>query len=59
VANDKYAVYTNIIYNFGLVYDSIKNMMLYFVGAPRPDNNTPYDVGYDLGSVVFYMLFDS
>jgi len=52
-------VYTNIIYNFGLVYDSVKNMVLYFLGAPRPNHDTPYDVGYNLGSSFYYILFDS
>ena len=52
-------IYTNIIYNFGLVYDAIKNMALYFLGVPRPGNDKPYDVGYNLGASIFYLLFDS
>lgn len=52
-------IYTNIIYNFGLAYNAIKNMILYFLGAPRPGDDTPYSVGYNLGSIFFYMLFDS
>lgn len=53
------ALYTNVIYNFGLVYNAIKNVVLYFLGVPRPGNDTPYAVGYNLGSSIFYLLFDS
>jgi hypothetical protein len=59
VANNPLMIYTNVIYNFGLVYDAIKNMMLYFLGAPRPSNDSPYSVGYNFGSVFYYLLFDS
>lgn len=47
---------TNIIYNFGLMYNSIKNAVVFFLGYPRPGVETTYDVGFELGSVFFYFL---
>jgi len=54
-----YTLYTNIVYNFGLIYDAVKNMLLFFLGFPRPGYNTPESVGYELGSAIFYLLFDA
>ena len=51
--------YTNFIYNFGLVYDAIKNIILFFLGSPRPFNDTPFSVGDNLGSVIYYLLFSA
>ncbi len=54
-----FLLYTNVVYNFGLIYDAVKNMVLFFLGFPRPGYTTPGDVGFELGSAVFYLLFDS
>ena len=40
---------TNFVYNFGLMYASVKEAALFFMGEPRPQYNTPYKVGYQLG----------
>ncbi len=50
------AVMNNIVFNFGDMFDSIRNTILYFTYDARGDYKIPYDAGYGLGHAIYGAL---
>ena len=46
----------NFVYNFGLIYNSIKNLIFYFTQNPKNKIKTPYDAGFQIGAVSYYFF---
>ena len=46
----------NIIFNFGNIFDSIRDVLLFFTDDDRGEYDLPYDAGYGLGNAV-YLVF--
>ena len=49
VANDPLFLVNNLIYNFGLIYDSLKDTITFFVDRPESKATSTFDVGFELG----------
>ena len=46
----------NVVFSFGKIFDSIRDMILFFTQDQRGEYHVPYDAGYGLGTAV-YLLF--
>ena len=46
----------NVIFNFGDIFDSIRDVILFFTDDDRGDYNIPYDAGYGLGTAIHLVL---
>jgi hypothetical protein len=47
----------NVIFNFGHIFDNLRDFYMWLVyGSPGEDNN-PYNQGYALGNVVYWIFF--
>jgi hypothetical protein len=46
----------NFIYQFGKIYDSVRDVLLFFTTDDRGEINLPYDAGYGIGNAV-YLIF--
>lgn len=46
----------NVIFNFGNIFDSIRDVILFFTDDDRGEYDLPYDAGYGLGNAV-YLVF--
>lgn len=55
-ATDSSFLSTNLIYNFGLIYDSLKDAIMFFVDPTLSKAKTTFDIGFELGSVFYYIL---
>jgi hypothetical protein len=51
-------LYYNLIYNFGLLYNSVKSMVYFFVFPDRNKITNTNDLGKQFGAL-FYNLFSS
>ena len=49
----------NIIYNFGTIFDSFRNGMMYFTGDSRGIIAAPYDAGYSIGYALYNVVRQS
>ncbi len=49
---------TNLLFNFGLMYDSVKDAVMYFTGDERGHASDSFEAGFELGQVVYYLLFN-
>jgi hypothetical protein len=48
---------TNLIENFGLSYNSIRNILTYFMGMEESAIKSAYKFGENLGFAFFYILY--
>jgi hypothetical protein len=46
----------NFVFSFGKIFDSIRDMILFFNQDQRGEYHVPYDAGYGLGTAI-YLLF--
>jgi len=46
----------NIVFSFGKIFDSIRDVILFFTQDQRGEYHVPYDAGYGLGTAL-YLLF--
>jgi hypothetical protein len=55
---DSSIVTNNLVYNFGLIYNNFKNIVLFFDGNPSAAVDDAYEVGYAMGSIFYYLLVE-
>ena len=46
----------NTVYNFGHIFDNIRDVILYFMEDPRGQTQNVHDAGYNLGLAIFYFI---
>jgi len=46
----------NTVYNFGHIFDGIRDTYLFFVEDPRGNDKAVYQMGYNLGQALFYFI---
>ena len=46
----------NFIYNFGDVFDSLRDGVLFFASDTRGVDRAPYEAGYAFGNGFYYIL---
>ena len=46
----------NFVYNFGHIFDAIRELVLFFMLDPRGQVNSVHDAGYSLGQSVYYLI---
>ena len=46
----------NSVYNFGHIFDNIRDVILYFTMDPRGQTNSVHDAGFNLGQAVYYFI---
>lgn len=46
----------NTVYNFGHIFDGVRDTYLFFVESPRGNPKAVYQMGYNLGQAVFYFI---
>ncbi len=55
VNNPSYITY-NLVYNFGLMYNSIKDVILFFSGSPLSHAKNVYAAGFEIGAKVYHWI---
>ena len=53
---DPKVIIDNTIYNFGDIFDAIRDTYLYFINDDRGVINLPYDAGLGIGTAI-YLVF--
>lgn len=43
------AIIDNVVYNFGDIFDSVRDTILFVSSSSRGQYNIPYDAGYGIG----------
>lgn len=46
----------NVVYNFGHLFDSMRDFVSFLTNDPRGDITNVYDAGYSLGQFVYYLI---
>lgn len=46
----------NFVFNFGDIFDSIRDTILFFRSSSRGQFSVPYDAGYGLGYAVYEVM---
>ena len=46
----------NFIFNFGDIFDALRDVSLFMKDDPRGEYDVPYDAGYGLGTAVFLII---
>lgn len=46
----------NIVYNFGFIFDSLREFSLFFIQDPRGQVTNVHDAGYNWGLAIFYLI---
>jgi len=46
----------NTVYNFGHIFDGIRDTYLFFVEDPRGNPKAVYQMGYNLGQALYYFI---
>jgi hypothetical protein len=46
----------NSVYNFGHIFDNLRDMVFFFTQNPRGQVNSVHDAGYNLGVAVYYLI---
>lgn len=46
----------NIVYNFGIIFDSIRETTLFFMEDPRSISNNVHDAGYNIGLALYFLI---
>jgi hypothetical protein len=49
----------NIVYNFGTVFDSIRDAILFYAGSNWGTVTVAYNAGYGVGNAIYYVLNSS
>ena len=49
----------NLVYNFGMIFDSMREMVLFFMEDSRGQANSVEDAGYDFGLAIFLLISPS
>lgn len=47
---------SNLLFNFGLMYTSFKDGLLWFLDNPDTNSANSYDAGQDIGQVLYYIM---
>jgi len=53
---DMKAYLFNIVYNFGMIFDSLRDVVLFFEEDPRGQTNNIHDAGYNVGLALYYFI---
>ncbi len=53
---DARTIIDNIIFDFGNIFDSFRDLVLFFMEDNRGDFSVPYDAGYGLGNALYLIL---
>ena len=46
----------NVVYNFGHIFDAVRDLYMFFTQDPRGLANNVHDSGYSLGLAVYYII---
>lgn len=46
----------NFVYNFGVIFDSFRETVLFFMEDPRGLANNVHDAGYNLGLAIYFLI---
>lgn len=46
----------NLVYNFGAIFDAMREVVLFFIEDPRGLSNNVHDAGYNLGLVLYFFI---
>lgn len=46
----------NIVYNFGIIFDSMREAVLFFTEDPRALANNVHDAGYNIGLALYFLI---
>ena len=46
----------NFVYNFGVIFDSMREVILFFLEDPRGLANNVHDAGYNLGLSLYFLI---
>merc|ERR1719198_245035 len=46
----------NTVYNFGHIFDNLRDVILYFREDPRCQTTSVHDAGYNLGLAMYYFI---
>lgn len=46
----------NVVYNFGYIFDALRDFSLFFIQDPRGQTHNVHDAGYNLGLASFYII---
>ena len=49
-------VINNFIFNFGNIFDSVRNTVLFFMSDPRGDFTVPFQAGLGIGNAIYQIL---
>jgi hypothetical protein len=55
-ASDPNFLATNLLYNFGYMYASVKDLIVYFSGGDKTQAKTAFEAGFAMGQILYYML---
>ena len=47
----------NIIFNFGHIFDNLRDSIIWFEYGSQGEKNGPYNTGYSLGNAVYFAFF--
>jgi len=50
------SVIDNFVFNFGDIFDALRNTILYLTHNPRGDYNVPYDAGFGVGHAIYEVI---
>lgn len=53
---DPKTVMDNVIFSFGHIFDSLRDVVLFFTDDARGEFNLPYDAGYGLGTAIYLVM---
>ena len=53
---DPKTVINNIVFNFGDIFDAIRDVILFMTDDARGEFNLPYDAGYGIGTALYLVL---
>ena len=46
----------NFVYNFGVIFDSFREVVLFFMEDPRGLANNVHDAGYNFGLAIYFLI---
>ena len=58
MSKDPQYIAYNLVFNFGQMYNSIKDVALYFKGDPKAKATSAFNAGLELGKFVYLCLYD-
>ncbi len=53
---DPKRILVNTVYNFGHIFDAVRDMVLWFQNGSQGEITGPYDAGYALGTAIYLSL---